>query len=72
VPPGCPIDLEISFGIRGDLTVDGPVEIGDNAIMAGEWLGTPVLADIEPDGGDGVVNFADFAVLAANWALSIE
>ena len=40
--------------------------------MAGEWLGTPEQADIEPDGGDGIVNFEDFAVLAANWALRIE
>jgi beta-glucanase (GH16 family) len=69
VPTGCPVDLEISLGIAGDLNTDGSVDIEDVDIMALEWLGTPVQADIEPVGGDGVVNFADFAVLAANWGL---
>jgi len=71
VPSGCPIDLEISLGIRGDFNINGTVDIADIVIMAGEWLGTPVLADIEPLGGDGVVNFADFAALASNWGRSI-
>ncbi len=71
VPTGCPVDLQISLGIAGDLNIDGSVDIEDVGIMAGEWLGTPVLADIEPLGGDGAVNFADFAALAANWGLSI-
>jgi hypothetical protein len=53
------------------LNVDGTVDLSDVGIMAGEWLSSPVLADIEPMGGDGVVNFWDFAVLAASWGQSI-
>lgn len=69
---GSPVDLEISLGIRSDLNIDGLVDIVDVGIMAQEWLGNPIQADIEPLGGDGVVNFKDFAVLSANWDLNIE
>ena len=70
-PAGSPVDLEISLGIRGDLNVDGTVDIDDVYIMAVEWLSSGVLADIEPVGGNGVVDFLDFAVLASNWGQSI-
>lgn len=70
-PAGGPVDIEISLGIRGDLDVDGTVDINDVCIMAGEWLGSGVLADIEPVSGDGIVNLEDFAVLASNWGQSI-
>ncbi len=71
VPSGSPVDLLISLGIRGDLNVDGTVDIDDVDIMADEWLKSGVLADIEPVGGNGVVDFLDFAVLAASWGQSI-
>jgi hypothetical protein len=71
-PAGSPVDLEISLGIRGDLNVDGTVDIDDVDIMANEWLKSGVLADIEPVGGNGVVDFLDFAVLASNWGQHIQ
>lgn len=70
-PADSSVDLEISLGIRGDLDVDGTVDIADVRIMALEWLSGGVLADIEPAGGDGIVNLKDFAVLAFNWGQSI-
>jgi len=57
--------------IRGDLDGDRTVDIFDLRIMAGEWQTTGVLADIEPVGGDGIVNLRDFAALALNWLQSI-
>jgi hypothetical protein len=57
--------------IRGDLDGDGSVDIVDLRIMAGEWQSAGVSADIEPAGGDGIVNFRDFAALAVNWLQSI-
>jgi beta-glucosidase len=57
--------------IRGDLDGDGSVDIFDLRIMADEWQIAGVSADIEPVGGDGAVNFRDFAVLALNWLQSI-
>ena len=71
VPAGSPVDLQISLGIRGDLDVDGTVDSVDLIMMADEWLTSGVLADIEPAGGDGIVNLQDFAVLASNWGRSI-
>jgi hypothetical protein len=70
-PAGSPVDLVISLGIRGDLNVDGTVGIIDIYQMSSEWLSGGSTADIEPVGGDGVVNFWDFAVLAASWGQSI-
>jgi beta-glucanase (GH16 family) len=71
-PTGGPVDLEISLGIRGDLDVDGTVDGVDLCMMADEWLSSPVLADIEPLGGDGKVNLNDFAVLASNWGRNLS
>jgi hypothetical protein len=65
------VNLVISLGIRGDLNADNTVDIQDVQIMAGEWLDSPVKADIEPMGGDGMVNLNDFAILASNWGKSI-
>ncbi|MHC5183790.1 MAG: carbohydrate-binding protein [Planctomycetota bacterium] len=70
-PAGSSVDLEISLGIRGDLDVDGTVDSVDLGIMAGEWLSTGTVADIEPIGGDNIVNLQDFATLAFNWGQSI-
>ena len=70
-PSGSPVNLVISLGIRGDLNVDGTVDIVDIDQMSSEWLSSGVSADIEPVSGDGVVDFLDFAVLASNWGQSI-
>jgi beta-glucosidase len=64
---GSPVDTEISLGFRGDLDKDGSVDLIDFWIMADEWATVGNLADIEPIGGDGWVDFRDFAVLALNW-----
>jgi hypothetical protein len=39
--------------------------------MAVAWLTNDATADIEPPGGDGIVDFKDFAVLAENWGETI-
>jgi hypothetical protein len=70
-PSGSPVNLEVSLGIRGDLNTDGTVDVLDVEVMAGEWLTGGTLADIEPIGGDGIVNLSDFSVLASNWGQSI-
>lgn len=64
---GSPVDTEISLGFRGDLDDDGSVDLVDVQIMANEWATAGTQADIEPIGGDGWVDFRDFAVLALNW-----
>ena len=56
-----------------DFTDDGEVGYPDLAALAEEWLATENLsADIEPDGGDDMVNFLDYAKLADNWLESVN
>lgn len=53
----------------GDLNSDGMVDGNDLFIFSGQWLqpGEDPNADIAPNGGDGIVNLLDFAVLANDW-----
>jgi hypothetical protein len=67
---GSSVDTEIS-GFRGDLDNDGDVDLVDLQTMTGEWLTAGTLADIEPIGGDGWVDFSDFSVLASDWQKSL-
>lgn len=53
--------------IVGDFNRDNKVDINDLAILAGYWLQDNPQADIAPAGGDGIINFLDFAVFAAGW-----
>ena len=53
-----------------DITQSGQVDLGDFAMIAGQWLGAPDTlpsADIAPLGGDGVVDLLDLLILAENW-----
>jgi hypothetical protein len=56
-------------GSAGDINRDGSVDSVDLGILVDQWLGAPSSpsADIAPDGGDGIVNFLDYAVLAGHW-----
>ncbi len=41
--------------------------------FAEQWLKRrATVADIAPDTGDGIVNMADFAVVAGNWLEEID
>jgi hypothetical protein len=54
-----------------DLDNDDDVDFGDYAILAYQWLQSPgsPSADIDPPGGDGIVDFNDLAVLVDSWVL---
>jgi serine protease len=55
------------YHVAADFNYDGAVDFEDVARIGGYWLDYDPLADIAPDGGDGIVNFLDFAKLAENW-----
>jgi hypothetical protein len=58
------------FILAGDLNDDCKVDFMDLKVLCEQWLQPPGLpsADIAPSpSGDGIVNFQDFAVMAANW-----
>jgi len=52
--------------LEADISADGNVDFDDLYILADNWLGNG-SADIAPPGGDGVVNFLDFAEFAKYW-----
>ncbi len=51
----------------GDFNRDCRVDYHDLAALCDQWLFDEIPADCAPAGGDGVVNFADFSVLAPRW-----
>ena len=52
-----------------DINGDGQVDMGDFAVLAGQWMNPPAApsADSTPEGGDGVVDLLDLLTLADNW-----
>jgi len=55
------------YHVTGDFDRDGSVDFDDLRTLASHWLGDEPLVDIAPAGGDGIVNFLDFAKFAQNW-----
>ncbi len=56
--------------LLGDIVCPGGVDIYDLTELCDEWLLEKIPADLVPPGGDGIVNFADFAVFADQWGVS--
>ncbi len=56
--------------LLGDIVCPGGVDIYDLTELCDEWLLEKIPADLAPPGGDGIVNFADFAVFADQWGVS--
>jgi len=54
-------------GSLEDLNGDGSVNIEDLAALCAYWLDDEPSIDIAPQGGDGIINFLDFAKLAEDW-----
>lgn len=63
---GCP-------AVEGDVTGDCRVDMLDYAAMTKAWQTSPgssnwdVLCDIAPEGGDGVIDLGDLAVMVGQW-----
>jgi hypothetical protein len=56
-----------SVHFAGDFDTDGKVDMSDLEMLCLYWLQNKPQLDIAPPGGDGIVNFLDFAAFAANW-----
>jgi hypothetical protein len=54
----------------GDIVCPDGVGIEDLAELCEQWLFVKISADVAPPGGDGIVNFADFAVFADQWGVT--
>ena len=58
--------LTWQFPLSDFVCPDG-VDMNDLEILTQAWLTDDSAIDIAPPGGDGIVNFLDFAALANNW-----
>ena len=55
------------YHILGDFNYDGSVDFEDLRTLITHWLADVPLVDIAPVGGDGIINFLDFAKFAESW-----
>lgn len=55
------------FHIPADFNYDGCVDFDDLRTLSMSWLEDNPVVDIAPPGGDGIVNFLDFAKFAQSW-----
>ena len=53
--------------LPGDIACPDGVDIWDVNELCEQWLITKMPIDLAPPNGDGIVNFADFAVFAGGW-----
>jgi len=53
----------------GNLNDDCQVNWEDLRILTDQWLSV-LSADVAPDGGDGIVNFLDWAAFADSWQVT--
>ena len=62
------------FVLAGDLNDDCKVDFMDLKVLPEQWLQPPGLpsADIWPSGGDDMVNFEDFSVMAESWLIDCQ
>jgi len=55
------------YRIPCDFNYDGSVDFKDLRILVSSWLADDLIIDIAPTGGDGIINFLDFAKCANSW-----
>ncbi|MHC4193887.1 MAG: RCC1 domain-containing protein [Planctomycetota bacterium] len=58
--------------IAGDFNIDCKADWEDLEVLCEEWLSYEIQYDVAPDGGDGIVNFADWSSFAGNWQSSYD
>jgi hypothetical protein len=56
-------------GIAGNFVCPDWVNLADFGVMARKWMTGDVTADIEPAGGDGIVDWHDLMRLSDNWLI---
>jgi hypothetical protein len=64
--------LSWQIPLAGDFVCPDGVEMHDLAVLCEEWLCEELSADVWPEGGDGIVNFFDWAVFASQWQIAVD
>jgi hypothetical protein len=60
------------YYLCGDFEPDGDVDMDDLTMLCERWLLRKLSWDVIPHGGDGIVNFSDWAVFANGWGSTNE
>ncbi len=63
---------ESRWVIASDLDADGDVDSNDLGVLCEQWLLEELSADVWPQGGDGVVDFFDWAEFANQWQTTVD
>jgi hypothetical protein len=53
--------------ILGDFAEPWGIDLFDLGVFSEQWMLARLSSDVAPNGGDGIVNFADWAVFASDW-----
>lgn len=64
--------LSWQIPLLGDFVCPDGVEMNDLAVLCEEWLLEEIPADVWPDGGDGIVDFFDWAIFANQWQITVN
>jgi hypothetical protein len=56
--------------LPADIVCPDGVDFLDIEVLCEQWLFNEIPSDLVPLGGDGIVNFADFAVFADQWSVT--
>jgi hypothetical protein len=64
--------LSWQIPLLGDFVCPDGVEMNDLAVLCEQWLLEELSSDVWPEGGDGIVNFFDFAVFANQWQITAD
>jgi hypothetical protein len=62
--------LYFQHKVNGDFVCPDGVDGIDLGVLCDEWLLMQLSWDVWPEGGDGIVNFLDWAVFAEGWQLT--
>jgi hypothetical protein len=63
--------LNWQFPLSDFVCPDG-VDVYDLAALCEEWLFYEIPDDVVPDGGDGIVDFLDWAIFADGWQITVD
>ena len=64
--------LRWQIPLLGDFVCPDGVDMDDLAVLCEQWLLEELSSDAWPEGGDGIVNFFDWAIFAAGWQITVD
>ena len=57
----------LGTSLLGDFIIDGKVDLLDLGYFADKWMTSDTKADIEPIGGNNIIDLSDFSIFSKQW-----